>query len=213
MYNAYLFVNVALVPATGTLAIYNVDAFVNVTPVLVAANVGWSIACIAAFAIVELANATLSVYVLDNNLSPRLPVTVLTLELPETAPLIVMLFMVIPYSPDNEPPEPDPTVRLPPLSTMNLLVPPTCKSNSLLVCVLPESVMFSYIPVNVVLGLFHVCITETGVFVVIVPLLIFAYPAMFTPVLLNVATAGVPATPTVTGPLRPTTTLLDPLKI
>ena len=48
----------------------NVEAFVIVTAELVAANVGVPIACIAVFAIMALATATLSVYVLDITFNP-----------------------------------------------------------------------------------------------------------------------------------------------
>ena len=58
-------------------------------------------------------------------------------------------------------------VRLPFLSTENLLTPATCKSINLLPEALAVSVMFSYMPVKPTALLFHICDTDIpGIFCV-----------------------------------------------
>ena len=84
--NEYELVIVALVLATGPPAIYIVAALVNVTVVLVAAKLGAANACIAALAIVAAAAALPSVYVVNNERTPKLPVIVDTLLLPVATP-------------------------------------------------------------------------------------------------------------------------------
>ena len=84
--NAYELVMVALVLATGPPAIYIVAALVNVTVVLAAAKLGAANACIAALAIVAAATALPSVYVVNNERNPKLPVIVDTLLLPVATP-------------------------------------------------------------------------------------------------------------------------------
>ena len=84
--NAYELVIVALVLATGPPAIYIVAALVNVTVALAAAKLGAANACIAALAIVADAAALPSVYVVNSERNPKLPVIVDMLLLPVATP-------------------------------------------------------------------------------------------------------------------------------
>ena len=85
-------------------------------------------------------------------------------------------------------------VTIPDLSTLNLLVPPTCKSISNDSPALFVSTMFSLIPVNITLALFHVCVRLTGALLEMLPLAILKFASVPTLVIF-----GCPAFDTVTA--------------